>query len=87
MSDIIKQLETRTALLQEKIEGQKKLEGAKEQLLSQLKELGVGSIDEAKATVVELDAELLEVTNEITTTIQRMDKIIAGTSVSQPTST
>ncbi len=84
MSDIIQQLQTRTALLQEKIEGQKKLEGAKEQLLVQLKEMGIDTIEQGQTTVAELESELEGITNEITSTIQRMDAIIAGPS-SAPT--
>lgn len=80
MSDILQQLKTRTALLQEKIESQKKLEGAKEQLLVQLQDLGISTIEQAQSTVAELDIELEGITDEITKTIQKMDEAISANS-------
>ena len=85
MPDIIQQLQTRTSLLQEKIEAQKKLEGAKEQLLVQLQEMGIATIEDGQTTIAELDTQLEGITNEITATISKMDILIAGPSAAPST--
>lgn len=78
MADVVEQLKSRSSLLQEVVDKQRKLEGARDQILSQLKEMGLDSIEEAKEQAESLKQQLEEVTNASMETIASMDEIIRG---------
>ena len=76
MADVVDQLKSRCAMLKEIVDKQTKLEGARDQILSQVKELGLDTIEDARNEEQELAKQLEGITNESMETIQAMDAII-----------
>ena len=76
MADVVEQLKSRCAMLKEIVEKQSRLRGAQDQILSQMKELGLDSIEAARKEKEDLSKQLEQLTNESMETIQAMDEII-----------
>lgn len=75
-TDVVEQLKSRVSMLKEVVDKQTKLEGARDQILLQLKEMGMTSIDEARTESDSLKNQLQEVTDASLKTIASMDALI-----------
>jgi len=76
MIDVVEQLKSRVSMLKEVVDKQTKLEGARDQILLQLKDMGMDSIEAARIEAKALQTQLQEITDASLKTIASMDALI-----------